>query len=328
VANSGTVRAGTLSLGHAVGGNQLVVSNSGMATVGVLYVGNETASNQVLVTDSGALAAMTLLVGANNGAGNQMVVSNAATVIVTNQLQITTGIGYSNSVTLAGGSLWATNGIVLNYNSGGYAALILNLGLLNASSLTGGGSGQVIFNGGTWQSGGTTYGNATPLVVGDGTDAAVFQMLSSPTHGDTHSFAGGLIISSNALLSGSGTINGNVSVNGGSFLNDSGTVNGNLLINGGTFAPGTNQAWSLTVTGGLVLSNGCTTLVGLSPGSASANNVRGVASVVYGGALQLTNLDGPYPFVPGRSYKLFSAVNYSGTFSQLLPPPCVGTSMS
>jgi len=59
---------------------------------------------------------MTLLVGANNGAGNQMVVSNAATVIVTNQLQITTGIGYSNSVTLAGGSLWATNGIVLNYN--------------------------------------------------------------------------------------------------------------------------------------------------------------------------------------------------------------------
>ena len=136
-----------------------------------------------------------------------------------------------------------------------------------------------------------------PFIVGDGTDAATFEMIGN----GTHTFFGGLVISSNALLSGAGTVNGNV-----------------FIGNGGTFAPGTTNIWSFTVNNGLVLSNGCTTMLGLSPGSGNANNVQGLTNVVYGGTLQLTNLGGMY--ASGQSYNLFSSGNYSGAFNNLMPP--------
>jgi hypothetical protein len=107
----------------------------------------------------------------------------------------------------------------------------------------------MIFNGGTLQCGSATF--STPLVVGDGTDAAVYTML-----GGTHGFPA-LVISSNAVLNGSGTV-GNVSVN-----------------NGGTIAPGTNNLGAIVFNAALALNPGSTTLMKLNPSAGTSDTITG-----------------------------------------------------
>ncbi len=304
ITNGGTVANNYGYLGDNAGNNNCYVLVSGPGSVWTnrydLYIGNNGATNQLVVANSGAVVARQNLYVGYNGNGNQIVVSNSGLVTVANQLQISSGTANSNTVTVNGGTMVVTNGASLN--NGG--TLVLNSGLFKANSLFDNSlSGRVIFNGGTLQSGGTSYyfryaGNAAPFVVGDGAEAATFQLLNS----GTHSFAGGLVVSSNALLTGAGTVNGNIFVG-----------------NGGTFAPGTTDASYLTVNGGLVLSNSCTTLLGLNPASGYTNHVEGLTNVVYGGTLQITDLASQAPFAPGQSFKLFYANNYSGAFNNLLP---------
>jgi T5SS/PEP-CTERM-associated repeat protein len=259
-----------------------------------LYIGHNGTSNRLVVTDSGLVKANNLYIG-YTGNRNQMTVSNSGTVIA-NSLQISGG----NLVTITGGTVIVSNAATLM----SYGTLALNSGFFRANFLTaygGDDTNMITFNSGTLQSGGTSYGNAAPFKVGDGTNAAIFQMLDQTTpNGGTHTFSGGLLISSNALLTGSGTVNGNVFVG-----------------NGGTFAPGSTNVWLVTATGSLVLSNGCTTVMGLQPLSNATYSVRGLASVTYGGTLQLTNLGGT--FASEQSYQLFYASQYNGAFSNLTP---------
>jgi hypothetical protein len=68
--------------------------------------------------------------------------------------------------------------------------------LTNASS-------RMVFNSGTLNTKDTVVSNGIAFVLGDGTNAASLHLLSG-----THVFAGGLVISSNAMLTGCGTIIG------------------------------------------------------------------------------------------------------------------------
>lgn len=282
-------------VGYNGSSNQLVVADSGRVSVAMNF--NAEYNAGVLVTGSGTLSANFIYVG-NGGSRSQMVVSNGGTVFA-NSFQI--GNGQSNTVIISGGTVFVTNSASL----ANHATLVLNSGLFKANSLSVAGGTQtnlIVFNGGTVQSGSTSYGTALPFAVGDGTDPATFQMLGS----GTHTFPAGLVISSNAALTGAGTVNGNITVN-----------------NGGNVAPGTNNSLgNIAVNGNLTLNAGATNFMKLNAtgayGIEPSDAITGVTNVVYGGTLSLTNinslLNGSY-----YSFRLFSASNYSGAFNTLVP---------
>lgn len=299
VSNYGMVTAPTIYIGVNNGmRNQLTVLNTGLVAASTLYVGSSSPSNQLTVTSSGAVTANNLYVGYTTF-GSQMIVSNSGTVTVTNQLQLNGAVSSTSLIVINGGTVVSSNSAQLG-TSGGHTGFIINSGFFSANNFSVGSGCNFIFNGGTVQAGSTTYGNASPLVVGDGVDMAWYQLLNT----GTHAFAGGINISSNATLAGAGTVSGNVSVG-----------------NGGTLIPGNTNSSLFTLNGNLVLSNGSTTmmtLTNLGLGFASANQITGLTNVTYGGTLQMTNSG----LLTGSiySFKLFVASNYSGAFSSITPP--------
>jgi T5SS/PEP-CTERM-associated repeat protein len=332
ITNGGTVVNNTGYLGDASGNNNCYALVSGPGSLWTnrndLYVGNSGATNQLVVTDSGRIAATdiyvsnngrlvvansgtllavrniyngssgSLYVGYNGGSPNQMVVSNAAVVTIGGYMQIGNFQGgqNNNTVTINGGSMIVSNSVTIESPG----SLVLNSGLFRGSFSIYNYKMQtnaIVLNGGILQAGGIAYGSFSypqPLVVGDGTDTATFQMLNSGT------YSGGFVVFSNALLTGSGTVNGNITIG-----------------NGGTFAPGTTNIGTIVINGSLVLNNGSTTFIKLNALSGAADGFSGVTNMIYGGTLQLTNLSGA--LTAGNSFKFFSANNYSGAFNTLMP---------
>ena len=96
--------------------------------------------------------------------------------------------------------------------------------------------GRFIFNGGTLRCSGSVVSNGLPFVVGDGLRPATLHLL-----GGTHVFADGLILSSNATLSGCGTVIGTL-VSHGTDSRNCGSTSGPPVI--------TQQPASLVLTQG------------------------------------------------------------------------------
>lgn len=90
-----------------------------------------------------------------------------------------------------------------NISDYGYGTFTLNGGTVSVKSLIaiGGVHSVVAFNGGTLNTAETAVDTGSVLTVGNGTDAAVLNLL-----GGTHSFADGLTVANNASLTGTGTI--------------------------------------------------------------------------------------------------------------------------
>ena len=281
ITNGGVVADNNGYLGDNAGNNNNYALVSGPGSIwtnrAALYVGNYGDSNQLVVADSGLAFAEDFYLGANSASTN-------------------------NRTTLDGGSL-----IITNFGSGTLnlvrGTLTLNSGLVKCDTLmcNAASAARIVFNGGTLQMHSSAVGSTLPLAVGDGTDSATLWLTTFGGSGGTHNLYNGLVVSSNATLTGTGTVIGNV-----------------YIGSGGTFVPGTTNVWSISLDRGLILSNGCTTLMALSPASGNANNVQGLTNVVYGGTLQLTNLGGTY--ANGQAYTIFSASHYSGAFNNLVPP--------
>jgi len=112
----------------------------------------------------------------------------------------------TGQVSIVGGNLLITNSSnngTLAVSSGTFnltqgAVSVDKLLLTNAT-------GQLVFSGGTVRAKSATVANGAPFVVGNGTTPATFQLM-----GGTYSFANGLVISSNAMVTGCGTIIGNI----------------------------------------------------------------------------------------------------------------------
>ncbi len=179
---------------------------------------------------------------------SQLTISGGGSVLASN-VYVSTGSLFNSGgeeVTISGGALYVTNALgngVLNVLVG---TLSLNSGTVTVDRLVAtnggsreGGPGIVSFTGGSLNTKGTTVSNGVAFVVGDGTDAATFQL-----DGGVHSFANNLEISNNATLSGCGTVNGNVVLDpGGTVLADCGgtltltgivTNNGSIIATNGT----------------------------------------------------------------------------------------------
>jgi T5SS/PEP-CTERM-associated repeat protein len=165
----------------SVGGNGAIWQN-----LGNLYVGYESSGNQLSI-----------------GVGGSVVASNAYVGHYPEDV--------NNWVTVSGGSLYVTNALgngVLNVRGG---TLALNSGTVTVDSLvaTNGANGTVSFDGGMLNTKGTSVNNGSPFMVGDGFSAATLNL-----QGGTHSFANGLVISSNAVLKGTGTMQANLTLAG------------------------------------------------------------------------------------------------------------------
>jgi T5SS/PEP-CTERM-associated repeat protein len=215
--------------------NQLIITNGG-----AVYVQGFSAaidqfsggSNQVIVSGNGALldaSQATLYVGFNSFLPDRVDIGPGGTVLAAavNLGQISTA---SNLINVTGGSLFVTNsfGQELQIFHG---TLALNGGTVTVDNLNLTTNLSVVaFSAGTLYSASTEVTNGVPFVVGDGADAANFNLL-----GGVHAF-NNLRIRNAAMLSGCGTVTGSVLIDaGGTVLSDCGTLTfTGVVTNNGT----------------------------------------------------------------------------------------------
>lgn len=255
----------TVTVGSFGGSNSMTIANGGQVFNTRGIIGNGSASNLVVVTGTGSLWSNSTDVYVGNSAnalGNQLLVSNSGTVQTTNLVAGVTASSLNNAITVAGGNIVATNAALLGAVDVRRGTLNLLSGRVQANRLllTNGTSSRMNFNGGRFDAGNSTVSHGQPFAIGSGTDWACFNLA-----GGSHSFANGLIVSSNAWLTGGGTISGDVTSAGvlapdvafGS-LNFSGNLqfqpNSDLAIGIGGYSPGfdSDYIWA----GGSIVWNG------------------------------------------------------------------------
>jgi T5SS/PEP-CTERM-associated repeat protein len=236
------------SVGHVfVQGGLLSLTND------LLWVGREGTGDMTIsggtVRAAGAFVAVAsvvtdpiTLITVTNVPSGTLNLTGGSLVLTSNLLVGTSSIS-TGQVFMAGGTLTLTSS-----NSSGLLAVqngsfTLNQGNLTLDNLVlTNSSGQFIFNGGTLQAKSALVANGQPFVVGDGTQPATLQLL-----GGTYSFADGLVISSNATVTGCGTIIGSIS-NSGTLSTNCGTTT-IVRITSIAKAGGTATVMFTTVTG-------------------------------------------------------------------------------
>ncbi len=168
-----------------------------------IYVGHEgdgqmTLSNGTVLAGDFLVAAATntgsgsfLMLGGNLGLSRSFVIGGAVAgqaALANGILSVTSSPAGTAFTTVPNGSFTLSGGTLQTDN------------LLLTNS-----TGQLIFHGGTLATSQTLVANGSPFIVGDGVTPAVLHL-----NGGTHTFANGLVISTNATLSGCGTIVGPV----------------------------------------------------------------------------------------------------------------------
>lgn len=171
---------------------------------------------------SGLLSAgkLTVAADATNSAGGFGTLSlSGGTILLSSNLVVGSPLLSTGQVSIAGGQLTVTN----SGKSAGIVAasgtILVTGGTVTADAVivTNLGS-ELLLHGGTLETKQTAVANGSPFVVGDGVSPATLNL-----QGGTHSFAGGLVISSNATLSGCGTIIGTI-INHGTIATNCGAA--------------------------------------------------------------------------------------------------------
>lgn len=115
----------------------------------------------------------------------------------------------------------------------------------------------------------------------------------------------------------------NVTVSSGATLSGTGSINAAVQISsGGTLVLGTPATAALTVTSNLLLNSGSTVLMKVNAGTVTCDQIAGIGTLTYSGALVVTNVGGT--FAAGQTYQLFSAAGYTGNFAATNLPPLSG----
>ena len=226
VTGNGSVwsNSGVVYVGEQGAGMTLTVTNGGAVfNNGFGYVGGPyltSSNNTAVVTGPGSVwnNGTNLNVGAA-GPNNTLVVNKGGAVIVGGALTVSAFAGASNNaVNINGGQVIVTNGPI-NVGPAGSAQFNLAGGSVLGQQLvaTNGPNSAVNFSQGTLDLAVATVINGSTFMVGDSTHAATLNL-----RGGQSGFANDVQVSSNAFLTGFGTI-----------------ANGNALIQpGGTLAPG------------------------------------------------------------------------------------------
>jgi autotransporter-associated beta strand protein len=134
-----------------------------------------------------------------------------------------------------------------------------------------------------------------------------------------------IIISADALLDVSGTVNGMMILAGGKMISGNGSVKGNFFVGAASkLSPGTNGIGTLTFSNSLTMFSGfdalpCTNIFEISKSPPTNDVVKVFGALTNGGMLIVTNI-GVTALTNGDSFKLFNAASYSGAFAKLILP--------
>jgi len=305
--NNRAVITGPLSIwtntsGFTVGvggvGNLLLITNGAIATctTGDIGVFPPASSNQVVVTGPGSLwnIGTDLDIGWI-GSHSTLLISNGASVAVGTSTLIGANAGSSmNLLHLEGGSLTVGDNLEVRHGT-----LRLESGTVTAGALlaTNGADGMIVFSGGTLSVTNSTISTGESLVVGNGSSAAIYQLLDN----GLHSFDDGFTIGNNALLEGNGTIAGTLTVQ----------IGANVSVGAST--------GMLVLSNPPVLQGAVLMEIGKSNSTLTNDQIQVADALTYGGSLVITNL-GPDALEFGDSFSLFSASSYDGALSSITLP--------
>jgi autotransporter-associated beta strand protein len=301
VANRGT---GSLTIGGTgnVSGNILDVAHAyGTGSQGTVNLNGGTLAVNNVITDSGNA-------GSTNGSETATFNFNGGT------LQARQNNAAFISQSGPGGPAAGSN-IVLNLivqsggaviNSAGFNVTNLlalqhdaTLGATPDGGLTKLGAGTLALTATNTYSGATTVTTGTLALSGAGSVAT----------------SAGISIGTGATFDVSGRTDGTLTLASGQTLSGSGTVNGQLLAGAGAVVSPGPGLMLLTVSSNVNLQG--TTMIELNQTAGTNDVLKANGSMVYGGTLALTNLSGT--LTNDTKFKLFSAVTYAGTFSNLAP---------
>lgn len=295
-----------LDFGSAGSANGLLVSDGAAFLNGGgcrLGFPNVSASNDwVRVTGSSSVMSNTsdLVIG-EVGPGNRLDVDNGGTVFANNINVGGASSSLNNRVVVNGGTLRVTNAAATGLLDIRRGTNVLNQGLIEVDilRLTNGVSSKLEFKAGTLSARSSRLSLGPPLIVGNGSDPAIFNLAGNGTHDMTGTL--GLIVSSNATLSGNGSLIVQLQVLAGAQLIPGAPV-GKISLSTPPFLAGT-------------------TLMELSKNIAALTNdqIQVTGTVTYGGALVVTHL-GPTALAQGDKFQLFSASAYAGSFASLSLP--------
>jgi T5SS/PEP-CTERM-associated repeat protein len=296
---------GSLAVGTAGSGNQLVVSNGATvrsfgATIGggSIFAADAGRQNTALLTDADSLWVNNgdLFLG-GLGRENQLIVTNSATLVTSNLYVGISGGSTSNRLTVHGGT--ASLDGMLDIRRG---TSVLNAGLIDCGMLLlTNNAGLFEFNGGTFAPIDSTVNNGSAFVVGNGVSAATYQLQSN----GLHTFNNGLTIANNATLAG--------------FGGTAATIAGTLTIQ-----PGGRVDLSYPTADTLILSNspvlsGQVIVQFNKIGPIAGDQIQVKQPLTYGGSLTV-NYTGGSPMTLGDTVILFKAPSYGGAFTTLTLP--------
>ncbi len=263
-----------------------------------------------LIRDNAILTANNIWVGKQNGVTAILTITNNATVYSTNGVTM---------ATYYDGTARVPAQAVVNLSGGSLA-----VNLVQGSVTAGTNNGVFNFNGGKLIAHGPYFGNfmfnlqaANVLAGGAIIDVGTnnIQITQPLLAGDAG--GGGLtkLGSGTLRLNGVNTYTGATLVNAGT-LDGTGTIAGPVTVaSGAALAAGSGAIGTLTINNTLTLSAGSTVFMKLTP--ASNDEIVGLTSVSYNGALVVTNISGT-PLSVGSVFKLFNAANAgTGNFASV-----------
>jgi len=205
---------------------------------------------------------------------------------------------------LGGGSYSASiiNNGTFNYNSS--AAQTLSGVISGTGALVQSGAGTLSLDNANTYSGPTTIAGGT-LALGTGGSVLNSSSISISNGATLNVTANGLTLGATQILTGKGTVSGNLTVNG-------------------TLAPG-GGIGTLTCNNNVTLQAGSTNVIELNQTLGTNDQLRVSGTLAFGGTLFVTNIGGTLS--PGESFQIFNAGSYSGGFSTF-NLPTLGTGLA
>jgi T5SS/PEP-CTERM-associated repeat protein len=304
--NSVWTNLGELYVGGGGSGNQLIVESGARVDNQTAYIGAAISQNNNIasVNGVGSLWKSTALFVGYTGTGGQLSV-NGGTVIATNLSIGRNSSALNSALTLYNGLLVVTNtpsipGILevrrgtMSMSDGAVVAdrlIVTNV------------LGSLVFNGGRINTKGTSLTTGAQLTVGDGTSPATLNLV-----GGTHTCSGGLYISPNASLVGTGAITGNV-------------------YSDGTIAPG-NLGGSIAINGYLLLNNSELVFQINGPTQTSQYNYIPISSTLYCGGNLRVALARNYTPASSDIFTLAQFASSAGSFANVPSGGRLGTADS
>jgi autotransporter-associated beta strand protein len=279
--------AGPLSIGVAgslVPGTGGATANPALFATGTVDLSGRTnaySGGTILLSGTAKINGINNLGGTNYGGltFNGGTLQYAASASGFGALDLSSG---NNGIILsAGGGMLDLNG-----NNVTYAIAIGNYGIGALTVMSSAANGTLTLSGANTYTGNTMVSNVT-LMVNNSAGSATG--------------TGEVLVQTNGILAGNGSVAGSVTVNAG-----------------GTLAPG-NPIDTLTIGGNLTLLAGGTTVLQVQHSPLTNDAVQIGGTLTVGGALIITNSGGT-AFSTGDSFQLFSAGSYGGSFAAVTLP--------